>query len=407
MRSLAIAGMLLGAVQPVRADLLDELIARSRTVDAWRATYSLKFALAEGSTARKPEDGEMSIDFSAPDKLRVENRMGSRAMVMWCVGGRITTLLSGESAKGALFGAVDLAALRRGFAPFESAFEAAYPEAKPRGRAFEGPAAMVDWSFDERSQRANFNVAAVAIGSETSFGWLDTLERKNAALTVDGDRATFETDGRFTGELDAQSGRLKRLDGSSPNGRFEFLLQSWADAPSSDGAPFDAPRAVEGARDTSAELRRATVQNLHDAHRGRVYAAVAAEPNEGDDARSKAYDVLLSLHTHSLALSLESWFELAQRKTRSVAERLESFRESGLTREQAEEQRRIEIGSLRKQLDELEQTFEDRLELNERLRRLSRAEIVQQLERRAFAEAFEQRVRAPVMADFEAATKAD
>jgi len=128
-RAVFAAILLVGAVQPGRADELGDLIERTRSAKALHATYSLKFKLKAGSTATPPPDGEIRIDFQAPDRLRIENRMGAQTMRMWCVGERVTTHVVSGAAQGAMFGAVDLRPLRSELASVEEALADAFPEA--------------------------------------------------------------------------------------------------------------------------------------------------------------------------------------------------------------------------------------------------------------------------------------
>lgn len=404
-RSLVAVFALVGAVQPGRADVLDDLMARARGAQALHASYSLKFKLKPGSTATPPPDGEIRIDYAAPGKLRIENRMGGQTLFMWCVDERMTTSLVNESTKGVLFGSVDVSSMRSALATVEATLEQTFPDAPKPASEFDGPAALVNWSFDRRTQRANFDVVASPSGQTSPYGWLDTLRRKQVGLEAHGEVLRFVSDGHFRGEIDARSGLLTLLHGESPNGEFDFTLTESSATPNFEEGFFDAPLVIQGARDSSAELRHGALRGLHEALRSRIYVAIDGASAADPDARSKADRVLRAFHDNALASTLEAWFELARRKRDTVVERLRAFGESGRTPAQVEEQRQVELASLRKQIDELERTFDSRLELTDVLRRCTRAEQTHELELRAFAAAFEARVRKPVLDGFEEATR--
>jgi hypothetical protein len=393
---------------PVPAELLDELIARSLNAPSFHASYTLKFKVKEGVRVQPPPDGEIRIDFGAPDRVRVENKMGAQSMVMWSVGDTLATHLSANAeGHGAIFGRVDLAALKQRFRGARALLREGFGGAAAvESEHHDGPSAVLNWSFDERTQRANFELVAASSGFDSPLGWLDTLRRKQAVLERDGETLRFATDGgRLRGELSPTDGMLRRLSGQSPNGSFELSLVRVGPLGDDAAALFAPPASVPGAKDTSAELRRNALLGLAEALRTRIYSAVARASEFDAPTQAKAEALLREFHTQHLAESLESWFELAGRRRATVVERLRSFAASGRTPEQVEKQRQTELANLRGGLDELEGTFSALLELSARTRALHRADKLNALERRVFASLFDTQVRKRVVADFEAATK--
>ncbi len=405
----ALAPVSAPAPTPRRVELLDELIARSLSAPSFHASYTLKFKVKEGVSVQPPPDGEIRIDFGAPDRVRVENKMGGQSMVMWCVGDTLATHLTANAeGRGAIFGRVDLAGLKQRFRGAQELLRESFggAAAAKEGEDYDGPSAVLNWSFDERTQRANFELVAASSGFDSPLGWLDILRRKQAALERDGDTLRFATDGgRLRGELSPADGLLRRLTGESPNGTFELALVRVGPLGDDAAALFAPPASVPGARDTSAELRRNALRGVTEALRTRIYSAVARASEFDAPAQSKAEALLRELHRQHLAESLESWFELAARRRASVVERLRTFAASGRTPEQVEKQRQTELANLRGGLDELEGTFSTLLELSPRTRALDRADKLNALERRVFASLFDTHVRKRVVADFEAATK--
>jgi hypothetical protein len=409
--SVSVLGALASVSAPARADILDELIARSLQTPSYHASYTLKFTVKEGVRAQPPPDSELSIEFDAPDRVRVENRMGAQSMSMWCVGDAMATQVTANAeGKGAMFGRVDLAELRERLRGVGAVLRESFPEAAsdPLGPHYDGPAALINWSFDERVQRANFELVAVTSGVDSPLGWLDALRRKQAVLERDGDVLRFETDGgRFRGELAAADGMLRRLQGESPNGTFELLLVTVAPLPDDAAARFVPPKSVQGAKDTSAELRRSGFRGMGEVLRTRIYSAVARASEFDAPTQAKAEAVFREFYTQHLAESLASWFELAARRRATVVERLRAFAASGRSAEQVEKQRQTELAAVRAGLDELEGSFAPLLELSARTRKLNRAEALNTLERRVFVAVFDAQVRKPVLADYEAAFKFD
>lgn len=387
---------------------LDELIERSRSLASYSASYTLKFEVNDGVKVEPPPDRVLRIDFVAPDKVRVENRVGAQQVVTWCTGSLLATQFRGSpGGKGDMFGAVDLGAVRAGLAPLQEQLRAAFPAAQEAKATddYDGPSALVNWSFDSSAKRANFELVAASAGVDSPLGWLDTLRRKGAVLESDGDVLRFRTDdGHFRGELDAADGALRLLQGESPNGRFFLRLESRAPEPL-EAASFVPPSSAAGARDTSAELRSSALRGLHDSLRARAYRAVAGLSSFDDSARARARAWLSAFHVQVLDASLATWFELAERKRATIAERLEAYAASGRTPQQVEEQRQRELGALRKGMDELEATFASLTALSARQSKLANSSALNDVERQVFAATFDERVRKRALAELDAATR--
>lgn len=395
---------------PSSADRLDELIERSRSLQSFSGAYTLTFEVKEGARVKPPPTSEIRIDVVAPDRVRVSSRSDGQEFTTWCAGSLVASQTrTGTGGRGDTFGAADARALRAGLEPLREHLDAAFPAGREARRddEYDGPSALVKWSFDTSAQRANFDLSAASVGLDSPLGWLDILRRKGAVLAEEGDVLRFETDdGHFHGELDASDGVLRLLQGESPNGRF-FLRLTSRELEPLDASQFAPPSATPGARDTSAELRSGLLRSLLETTRLRAYRGVAKLARFDDSARSRARAWLSEFHAHVLDTSLASWFELAERKRTTIAERLEAYAASGRTPQQVEEQRQKELASLRKGLDELEASFAGLIALSASQRGLAHASDFNAVEEQVFAATFDERVRKRAVSELEAATKRD
>jgi len=382
-----------------RADVLDDLIKSSRTAPALRARYSLSFEVNPGVEVVPPPTSTLYLDY-APGAVRVENRLGEQAMVTVCTADRLLAQFTPVGGRPGLHGTVSLADIRAQLRPVEEQLHVVFPRAAVSAQsAYAGPGAKVNWSFDERLQKANFELVATSDGVTTPFAWLDTLRAKSAELVLDGEVLRFETEGRFRGEL-RRDGLLQRLEGESPQGRYTFALEALETPP--DAAAFEAPPRAEGARDNSSELRRNALRAQFDQLRTRMYRALGAEAKFDEELEKRTRALVTAFHERVLELALADWLELAKGKRETIAARFREFAASGRPLEQIEEQRRKELESLARGLEQLLKSFDTfLLDLNPRVAGEAHAAALNAIERDSLPKCFDARIAAPLTKSLE------
>jgi hypothetical protein len=386
-----------------RADVLDDLIEHSRAAPAMRARYSLSFEVNPGVEVVPPPTSTLYIEY-APGAVRVENRLGEQALITVCTSERLTAQFVSSTGRPGLHGTVSLADIRAKLRPVEEQLRAVFPRsAATLEPAYDGPGAKVNWSFDERLQKANFELVATSDGVTTPFAWLDTLRAKSAELVLDGDVLRFETEGRFRGEL-RRDGLLQRLQGESPQGRYTFALEALETPP--DASSFEPPPPPEGARDNSSELRRNALRAQFDQLRTRMYRALGREPEFDEALQKRTREMVKAFQERVLELALVDWLELAKRKRELIAARFKEFAASGRTPEQIDEQRRKELESLARGLEELLKSFDSLLiELHPRVAGEAHAAAFNAIERELLPKCFAERIATPSTKALEDALK--
>jgi len=396
---------------PVRsaacADGLDELIAASRSIKCFSAHYTLAFELNPGVDATPPPDGVIRIHQGVTGCVRVERSAGDETLLIWCNAS--TMAMQMRAPAGERFGRFDVGALDAQAARLRAQLEELFPQ-DARGepaRAWEGPVALMSWSFDDQARRANFEVTVATMGTVASpLGWLDTLRSKQVELARDGERLRFESDaGRFRGALRALDGVLETLVGESPNGRLTLSLHSFSLEPPDQELLEPPVAASPGARDFSNELRRSVLSSLHLRLRLHGYRAVARCPSLDQARAASASGWLTSFHEFAISSTLAPWFELLEKRRATLVERLKAYSASGRTKAQVEEQRQRELASLARGIDELAKTFDGLLQTPDARDAAQHAQEFHELEQRSFAAAFDRLVRRKVLAEFEVATK--
>lgn len=386
-----------------RADVLDDLIERSRNAPALRARYSLSFEVKPGVDIVAPPTSTLYLEY-APGAVRVENRLGEQAVITICTADRMTAQFFSSTGRPGLHGSVSLADIRAQLQPVEEQIRAVFPRsAASLQAAYAGPGAKVNWSFDERIQKANFELVATSDGVTTPFAWLDTLRAKSAELVLDGEVLRFETEGRFRGEL-RRDGLLQRLEGESPQGRYIFALEALETPP--EASSFEAPPPPEGARENSSELRRNALRAQFDVLRTRIYRALGREKEFDEKLQARVRELLKAFHERVVELALADWIELAKSKRETIAARFKEFAASGRTREQIEEQRRKEMESLARGLEQLLKSFDaSLLDLHPRVAGEAHAAALNALERESLPKCFEARIAAPLTKALEESLK--
>lgn len=217
-----LAPLFAGLALPTAGDVLDDLIARSRTVETFTARYSLKTANLEGEVEHTQM---LRLDYRAPDRMRMDMTIGDERVSNWLHGAAI--VLHMVAKERSVHARVDLGALSQQLATVNLALDAAFPRASG---AMPPPCSTLEfnWRFNVETQENDFACQFISdSGGDTPYGWLRTLREKNAVLAEDGDLLRCSTDdGHFDVALAKGSGFLKQLVGRSPRGTMTIALES-------------------------------------------------------------------------------------------------------------------------------------------------------------------------------------
>jgi hypothetical protein len=377
---------------------LDELIAKTNELKSFVASYQL--------TGSKPEDAAfVLVEYEAPDRLRVDRILkGGGGSSMWCVGGVMTLQAHGPNA---MRGAVDYSPIIGSLRPFQNLFEKHYPAARGLvGHA--GAFVNARWWFDEKAGKANYLVEALWTQNRIALlGWLETLRQKQVAPTDDGEHLVYDTDNAFHIVISKKTGFLEQLDGKSPSGEMHLVLSTVEVDKPLDASLFKVQEGVTDGRDVTDDLRRSVTHSVLSNMREGVYTTIAGEAAGApwDDAtKARIGAIWRAFHERSIETTLETWRETARKKRDGVAERLVKLAADGKTPEEVAQTRENEKGFLNKALDELRAGFTTRLVVPTLSTPLPRGQELLAIEIEVVGKTFDETVRAPVVADFEAAT---
>jgi hypothetical protein len=386
-------------------DPLDDLIARSAAVTSFTARYTLT---VKPKQEEAPKATSIRLDFAAPDRIRLEQSSGEQRMSMWCVGDVLALDVGGG--KTPLHARIDWKAEYAALSGIEDALHALRPDA-PKRALQPGGVVNMRWSFDDKAQKAIYTLeAAVADERRTPFGWLETLDQKEAPAREDGELLRFATDaGAFDATLAKDTGVLRELSGRSPNGEFRLALDSIEldrDVPQE---RFTVPAPAEGSRDVAPELLKGLRRSAESGLRRRIYSAIAFEP-EGErwnaERRARIESVLRPFHERAVLGVVATWKERAAKIQTGVSGRLRKMRAAGNADSEVEAVREREIAQLEKQLAGLEADFDKRLLAPSDASTLPRTAELLELERQVVLDVFRRLVREPALAEFERATAA-
>jgi hypothetical protein len=395
----------LALVRPAAGESeLERLIERTNAL----SSFSLEFSVATKyvDPDAKPEQPQtIRIDYAAPGRLRVELTSEARSVSYWCIDGAYTLVAAGDEALHAHF---DYGAVRARVAEIERAIAAHAPGVEHHGRA-PGAAVGMRWYFDDKADKANYQVDAVwSDERRVVLGWLATLRSKEVELRADGERLEFTTDdGRFRGALSAQTGFLEDLWGKSPAAEAHIHLEKLSVGGEIDPARFALPSSKPAGRDVSEDLQRNFTGIAVREVRTRLYRVLAADAGEPwqDEARAKVERALREYHRVAVLEQMAPWLaNTAAKKRDGIAERLRKLAETKTATEVAAV-REKELGYLRDALDEIAAGFDQRLSVPTTETPLARGDELLAIEREVVARVFDEGVRQPTLAEFERATE--
>lgn len=205
---------------PQAQDPLDALFARAAATKRLRAEFVM-------TRAASPEPVVYTLDYQAPDRMRLETRSADGVIDMWFVG----TVLSLRSGQGGVEQAfdVDFAVLHREMRDVEARARAAAPALVAEWPMSQGkvyPVCQFRWGYDAKTDSGEFRFAVGWHAKpDAPFGWLETARKKAVAWTRDGELLRAETDGRFAVTL-APTGVLQELTGRTGKGAMRFAVRS-------------------------------------------------------------------------------------------------------------------------------------------------------------------------------------
>lgn len=205
---------------PQAQDPLDALFARAAATKRLRAEFVL-------TRSASPEPVVYTLDYMAPDRMRLETRSEDGVTDVWVVG--VTMSLRSANAGATWAFDVDLAAIGRDFQALKERARAAAPSlvaGLPQAKDQTYPVCQFQWGYDAKTDSGEFRFALGAHAKpDAPFGWLETARKKGVAWTRDGELLRAETDGRFQVAL-APTGLLHEVTGHTGKGEMRFVLRS-------------------------------------------------------------------------------------------------------------------------------------------------------------------------------------
>ncbi len=387
---------ILSFLAAAQLDALADLTSRSADLRSFTAVYELTNTVSPGTT-------QIRIDYVAPARVRVDRTSGDLRATTWCVDGVLA--MTGRDEKGDLQGRADSALACTELDPIEKALHAAFPKARPP--AAHAAAVGMRWSFDNKTQQTNFSIVP-QLALDSPLGWLATLKQKAAVAREDGELLRFETDGAFQIAISKQNGFLQQFAGESPKGEMHVALVSLELNKGVDASRFALPPQIPAARDITPDLTRMVTRDVQDDWRRRLYQVIAGAdaPAVWDAAfLAKINSVIRPFYADivpkTFAATFEEWNTIRENVTKDLLE----MRKAGKSDEEVEQKRQRELGYLNKQLDKKQQSLETGLALPAGTTDLPRAKELLALEIQAVSDAYRSKVREPVLAAFETATK--
>jgi outer membrane lipoprotein-sorting protein len=314
---------------PQTQDPFVDLVARAAATKRLRAEYEL--VLGEAA-----ERSVLTLEYLAPDRMRLEQRRADRALDYWIVDG-VISLRSTMKGPSRVF-QFDCGAFLARWRATEDRARASAPALaahwQPNSAA--KPVFQLQWGFDAKSNQAiwDFDLGYEADAS-SPFGWLEIARQKQGvAWTRDGDLLRAETDGRFVIAI-AATGMLQELIGRNEKGEVRVAMQLRSATFDEDppAARFEPPVADEATLRASAEFEREQDRSARSTLRMRTFRAYVAARAAAADAAAAAKvdadakpalrvfleDALASQVEQFLRANAESSRELAQRVARAAA----------------------------------------------------------------------------------------
>ena len=382
---------------------LDDLIAKSRQVQSFTATFTM-------SGDDEPAPANIRCEYRASSGCRVVIASSESELSAWYVDRVLTMRLAPKSADDSSKGGHARIDSRDFDAPMDAVFAALEREfAAPTDKWPVRSTVTMNWAFDAATDQGDFRIWAGELSGDASpFGWLETLREKRVDPKVDGDTLRFSTDGgRCDVVIDRQNGFLQEFVGRGATKTLRVHLESVV-LNAAGGIPdLEPPRDAGGGEDMSPAWHANFEHNAIAGIRERVYEVISKAAGDepwSDEFKGKMRRTLRPLDDWGLHAWIDPWVAETRRWIPEVAAWIRVGRESGVDPAKVanalEESKAKLIDSLaggktkavRSLIAPTDATFPER------------AARLLEIEREVMAQSFDSTVGDPLMAEFTKAT---
>lgn len=381
------------------ASLLDDLIAKSRQVQSFTATFSM-------TSDDEPAPTTIRCDYEASSGCRVVVGNGDGAVSMWYIDRVLTIRVAPTKAGDSSGGGHARIDLREFDAPMNAVVAALKQEfAEPSGEGGTRPAVTMKWAFDAATNEGEFTIWAGELPDDASpFGWLETLRDKRVEPTLDGDTLRFSTDGgRCDVVVAKENGFLREFVGRGVTKTLRIHLESVALDPAGGMPKLDPPRDEGEGEDLSpawhAMFERFTLAGIHN-HAYNVITEAAGDQPWRDELEGKMKRTLRPLVDWWMHTWVDPWIEKMRRSTPELASRLKDLIESGAPSSDVEQALEDGKAALLESIARAKTQALAAIVLPKECRFPERAARLLTIEREVVEQSFDSTVRDPLLAEF-------
>jgi hypothetical protein len=385
------------------AAILDQLIERSRAVKSFSATYLVTRSDQEGSA-------KIRLDYRAPEDLRMDMETDKGTLSTWSLGDILDVRGAFDGKQSGFH--LDNGPIRAELQPIEDQLQRNFPIAKSPDRQRRS-VVPTTWSINRTTNKLDYEMSIGTLDAATTFGWLETIKKKQADLVEDGEQLRCSTDdGRADVVLSKTSGFLEKLFFRKPESTstMTIALESLVLDEAIDPARFEVPPLAAGVGDASADQRKAAEQSarmdLHDRVWSRAtHACAMAEVDS--DLRARFESTLKPLCELTCHAGFDAWLASTRKNVDKFAAFLRQKDEAGVSKEDLDQTRDDYRSMLITTLDGIETPLGTNLKVPKATADAACGPKLLDIEHKLVKSVFRELVRKPILDEFEEATKTD
>ncbi len=386
--------------------VLEALIERTNALGSFRATYKIEEPGREEAT--------VLFLYSAPHRLRMD-KSGPGAgeqMRMVAVDGRLCTVGS-TATEELIYALADMRPLDPSELPAFRVLDRLFPEIHGHHLG-PGPAVEFSWKLSSETNKVDLTLSLAwsVHPRHVLLGWLSTLKGQPELLELE-DELLMQSHERHRASVSRSSGFLEALDLVAADGAVMTLrLERLEIDPEFDPSLFEIPDRPEGARDQSAQLEQVLSRMLHPSH-VRRYCFLRMDRQLADGSREwnertreDCQAVLQAVHEAPLLEQAGHYRGEMKKHLDRLCTWIANDRARQVPPEQMREKVREQRLKVEEQLEAIRAQWQSQLALSPlELARSERAWDLRELEQRVVAELLEEKIRRPILDDFDERTE--